>query len=128
MKIGWENEPDVSHENGRNIASGRKITRFKTVGRRRFEKTFRDSGGRIGIHSVEEEGYRRCWDAMVYLQSTNLPGYAYQYSYRRVRDPTASEVAMSPGPACRHTHTHISYFPFLFIRIAVGRGPLFESP
>lgn len=46
---------------------------------------------------------------------------------RRVRDPTASEVAMSPGPACRHTHTHISYFPFLFIRIAVGRGPLFES-
>lgn len=54
--------------------------------------------------------------------------YAYQYSYRRVRDPTASEVAMSPGPACRHTHMHISYFPFLFIRIAVGRGPLFESP
>lgn len=35
---------------------------------------------------------------------------------------------MSPGPACRHTHTHISYFPFLFIRIAVGRGPLFETP
>lgn len=56
------------------------------------------------------------------------PLYAYQYSYRRVRDPTASEVAMSPSPACRHTHMHISYFPFLFIRIAVGRGPLFESP
>lgn len=56
------------------------------------------------------------------------PPYAYQYNYRRVRDPTASEVAMSPSPACRHTHTHISYFPFLFIRIAVGRGPLFESP
>ena len=35
---------------------------------------------------------------------------------------------MSPGPACRHTHAHISYFPSLFIRIAVGRGPLFESP
>lgn len=35
---------------------------------------------------------------------------------------------MSLGPACRHTHAHISYFPSLFIRIAVGRGPLFESP
>lgn len=62
------------------------------------------------------------------IRSDTNPLYAYQYSYRRVRDPTASEVAMSPGPACRHTHTHISYFPFLFIRIAVGRGPLFESP
>lgn len=62
------------------------------------------------------------------IQSSMNPLYAYQYSYRRVRDPTASEVAMSPGPACRHTHTHISYFLFLFIRIAVGRGPLFESP
>lgn len=35
---------------------------------------------------------------------------------------------MSLGPACRHTHAHIFYFPSLFIRIAVGRGPLFESP
>lgn len=61
------------------------------------------------------------------IRSSMNPQYAYQCSYRRVRDPTASEVAMSPGPACRHTHTHISYFPFLFIRIAVGRGPLFES-
>jgi len=62
------------------------------------------------------------------IRSSMNPSYAHQYSYRRVRDPTALEVAMSPGPACRHTHTHISYFPFLFIRIAVGRGPLFESP
>lgn len=57
--------------------------------------------------------------------------YAYQYRAAigaRVRDPTASEVAMSPSPACRHTHTHISYFPFLFIRIAVGRGATLRIP
>lgn len=53
-----------------------------------------------------------------------IPRYAYQlYGYRRVRDPTASEVAMSPGPACRHTHMRIYLiFPFYLFGLPLVEG------
>lgn len=55
--------------------------------------------------------------------SARIPRYAYQHSYRRVRDPTASEVAMSPGPACRHTHTRIYLiFPFYLFGLPLVEG------